>query len=73
MEIYNISYKNNKFNISASTWRDKFEFSDESYSVSDVQNYFGYIIKQHEPLTDNLQMIKKRMYSNKIENRITIL
>ena len=73
MEIYNILYKNNKFNISAFTWSDKFELSDGSYSVSDVQNYFGYIIKRHEPLTDNLLIIKKRMYSNRIENRITIL
>ena len=34
------SYNNNKFNISAPTWNDKFELSDGSYSVSDIQYYF---------------------------------
>ena len=37
------SYKNNKFKISAPTWYDKFELPDESYSVSDIQDYFEYI------------------------------
>ena len=37
------SYKNNKFKISAPTWNDKFELPDESYSVSDIQDYFEYI------------------------------
>ena len=39
-------YKNNKFNISAPTWNDKFNLPDESYSVSDIQNNFEYIIKK---------------------------
>ena len=30
---------------------DKFELPDGSYSVSDVQDYFKYIIKKHEALT----------------------
>ena len=34
------SYNNNKFNISAPTWNDKFELSDGSYSVSNIQYYF---------------------------------
>ena len=33
-------YNNNKFKISAPTWKDKFELSDGSYSVSDIQDYF---------------------------------
>ena len=33
------SYKNNKFKISAPTWNEEFELSDESYSVSDIQDY----------------------------------
>ena len=37
------SYNNNKFEISAPTWNDKFELSDGSYSVSDIQDYFEYI------------------------------
>ena len=37
------SYNNNKFEISAPTWNDKFELPDGSYSVSDIQDYFEYI------------------------------
>ena len=32
------SYNNNKFKISATTWNDKFELPDRSYSVSDIQD-----------------------------------
>ena len=41
-----ISYNNNKFKISASTWNDEFELPDGSYSVSDIQDYFKYILKK---------------------------
>ena len=41
------SYNNNKFKISAPTWNDKFELPDGSYSVSDIQDYFKYILKKH--------------------------
>ena len=37
-------YNNNKSKISASTWNDEFNLSDGSYSVSDIQDYFEYII-----------------------------
>ena len=33
------SYKNNKFKIPAPIWNEEFELPDESYSISDVQNY----------------------------------
>ena len=36
---------NNKFKISAPRWNDKFVLPDESYSVSDIQEYFEYILK----------------------------
>ena len=38
------SYHNSKFKISASTWNNLFELPDGSYSVSDIQDYFGYIL-----------------------------
>ena len=41
------SYNNNKFKISAPTWNDKFELPDGSYSVSNIQDYFEYILKKH--------------------------
>ena len=61
------SYNNNKFKISASTWNDKFELPGGSYSVSDIQDYFEYILKEHGENIDNSSI---RMYVNKIENRI---
>ena len=58
METYIKSYKNNKFRISESTWNKKLELTDESYSVSDIQHYFDYIIRKHETMTDNKNIRK---------------
>ena len=38
-------YSNKKFKISAPTWNDTFDLPDGSYSVSDIQDYFEFIIK----------------------------
>ena len=62
------SYNNNKFKISAPTWNDKFELLDGSYSVSNIQDYFEWILKKHEENIDNPSV---KVYVNKIENRIT--
>ena len=62
------SYNNNKFKISAPTWNEEFELPDESYSVSDIQDYFEYILKKYSESVDNPSI---RIYVNKIENRIT--
>ena len=35
-ENFKKSQKNNKFKISAPTWKEEFELPDESYSVSDL-------------------------------------
>ena len=42
-----MSYNNNKFKKSTPTWNDKFELPDVSYSVSDILDYFEYILKKH--------------------------
>ena len=55
------SYNNNKFKISSPTWSEEFELPDGSYSISDIQDYFQYILKKN---TVNI-------YPNKTENRIT--
>ena len=47
------SYNKNKFKISSPTWNDKFELPDGSYSVSDIQDYFEYILKKHWENIDN--------------------
>ena len=39
------SYKNNKFKISASTWSEEFVLPDGSYSITDIQDYFEYVLK----------------------------
>ena len=62
------SYNNNKFKISAPTWDEEFELPDGSYSVSDIQDYFEYILKKHSESVDNPSV---RAHLNKIENRIT--
>ena len=53
-------YSNNKFKISAPTWND-------TYSISDIQDYFEFIIKKHETLAENPPI---KIYPNKIKNRI---
>ena len=40
------AYNKNKFKISAPTWNDTFDLSDSSYSIADIQDYFGFIIKK---------------------------
>ena len=62
------SCNNNKFKISAPTWSDEFELPDGSYSISDIQDYFEYILKKHSENVDNPSI---KIYINKIENRIT--
>ena len=59
-------YKNGKFKITAPTWNEEFELPDGSYTVSDINDYFQYIIKKHQTEEDSL-----KVYVNKIENRIT--
>ena len=62
------SYNNNKFKIYAPTWSEEFELPDGSYSISDIQDYFEYILKKHSESVDNPSI---RIYLNRIENRIT--
>ena len=60
-------YNNNKFKILAPTWNDTFDLPNGSYSISDIQGYFEFIIKKHETLTENLPV---QIYPYKIKNRI---
>ena len=61
-------YKNSKFKVSAPTWRDEFELPDGSYLISDIQDYFEYILKNYNENVDNPAL---NIYVNKTENRIT--
>ena len=48
-------------------YNEKLDLSDGSYSISDIQYYFKYIIKKHETFTDNppdlIKYIKSNRYS----------
>ena len=41
------SYRNNNFKTSGRTWHEEFELHDESYSISNIQDYFEHIIQKH--------------------------
>ena len=66
--IFNTIIINLKHGKTAPTWDAEFELSDGSYSISDIQDYFEYILKKHSESVDNQSI---RIYVNKIENRIT--
>ena len=40
------SYNKKNFKMSAPTLYDQFELPDGSYSLSDIQDYFEYILKK---------------------------
>ena len=76
------TYNNNKFKIYTPTWNDEFELPDGSYSVSDIQDYFEYILKKHGEDIDSdsdsdsdtdtdTNKPSVQIYVNKIENRVT--
>ena len=56
-------YQNKKLKISASTRNEEFELPDESYSISDIQDYFEHILKNHVEKTVNPSI---RIYINEI-------
>ena len=62
------TYNNNKFKIFSPTWNDEFELPDGSYSISDIQDYFEYILKKHG---EDIDKPSVQIYINKIENRVT--
>ena len=59
-------YNNNKFKISAPTWNGTFDLPDGSYSIADIQDYFEFIIKKHQTLTEYQPV---QIYPNKIKSR----
>ena len=61
------AYNNNKFKISAPTCNDELDLSNGSYLISNIQDYFEFIIKKHETLAENPPI---QVYTNKIKNRI---
>ena len=68
-KIIKSAYNNNQFKISAPTQNDTFDLPDGSYSTEDIQDFFEFIIKKHETLTENPPV---QIYPNKIKNRIVL-
>ena len=58
-------YKENK--ILTPTWSQKFDLLDGSYNIPEIQDYFEYIIKKYETITDTAPIL---IYANNITNRI---
>ena len=73
------SYNNNKFKISTPTRNEEFTLPDGSYSISDIQDYFEYILKKNGEKINNDKDDKNdgknkpsvKIYINRVENRIT--
>ena len=59
-------YNNNKFKISALTWKENFDLHDGSDSTADIQDYFEFIIKKYGTLTENPLI---QIYANKIKKK----
>ena len=64
------SYNDNKFQISPPTWNDEFELPDGSCSVSDIQDYFEWILEKHGEVVDEPSV---QTYVSKIENRLHLI
>ena len=61
------SYNNSKFKIFAPTENDKFELPGGLHSISNIQDYFEYILEKHG---ENTNKPSVQIYVNKIENRV---
>ena len=61
------TYNDNKFKISVPTWNETFDLADESYNISEIQDYIKYIIKKREAIGETAPIL---IYANTINNRI---
>ena len=57
-------YNYNKFKISVATWNDTSDLLNGSYSISDIQDYFEFIIKKHKTVTETPPV---QIYLNRIK------
>ena len=63
-------YENNKFKLIGPTWDETFDLSDGNYTIADIQDYFLFIIKEHETGVKSSEESPILIYPNKIKNRI---
>ena len=62
-----LAQNNNKFKVSAPTWNYIFDLSDGCQSIEDIEDYFEFIVKKHETLTEYPPI---EIYPNKTKSRI---
>ena len=67
LESIKREYNNNKFKTSAPNWNETFDLPDGSDSIDDIQDYFEFIIKKYETLSENPSV---QIYLNKLKYRI---
>ena len=67
---FNLKNPNKNMALTAPTWNDEFNLPGGSCPVSDIQDYFEYIIKKHETMADNPPV---QIYVNKIKNTIVFI
>ena len=67
-KIYKIHAKIIDLNYMDQRWMKKIELLDGTYSISKIQDYFEYIIKKYETITDDPPII---INVDKIENKST--
>ena len=63
-------YKNNKFKITAPTWKETFDLPDGSYTIADIHDNFWRIVKKHEIDITSSEESPILIYPNVIKNRI---
>ena len=61
------AYNNNKFKISAPPWNGTFDLPDGFYSIAEIQDYFEFMIKKHETLTEDPPV---EIYPNQVKDKI---
>ena len=61
------TYNSNTFRALASTWNDEFDLPYCPQSISEIQDYFEFIIKKHETVAENPPI---QIYPNKFKNKI---
>ena len=59
------SNNSNKFKISAPKWSEEFKLPDGSYPISNIQDYFEYILKKHSENVDNPSSINPRTFNTR--------
>ena len=68
LKTIKMSCKNNKFKMPAPIWNEEFELPDGSYSISDIEDCFEHTLKRYREKAVHPSI---RIYTDKIENRIT--